>query len=156
MKLIEKIIKKRFNPKCGLGSIGVNTFSTSGSGGFTGTSPTLVAFLPKSKTLSDASSVSNFSEIEEIHLRNNKDAKDLIINMNGIVTIEDGMANEQFEAIRVTYSPLALDLSIIIKIYSFTSGDKAIFAKNSQKNKLIDILNSNNISIDVIDLVDFK
>lgn len=155
MKLIDKLVHKRFKPKCLL-SIGVNTLSGSGSGGYTG-GLTTPAFLDKNKYVtSDSTSPSRFSEIEELYLKNNTDAKDLIVNMNGVITIEDGMANEQYEAIRVTYSPLALDLNILLKIYSFTSGDKIIFAKDSQKNKVIDYLNSNNISIDIIDLVDFK
>lgn len=151
-----KIISK-FKPRCGL-SIGVNTMSASGnqtvtaagSTGFVGTGDTLPAFMPKSLA-------SGFGEIEELYLKNNEDAKDLIVNLNGIITIEDGKANEQYEAIRITYGSLALDLNVLIKIYSFTSGDRTIFAKDSQKNKLLDILSSNNISsINIVDFVSFE
>jgi hypothetical protein len=152
-------IKSKFKPKCGL-SIGVNTFSASGnqattpavSGSFVGAGATLPAFLPKN--LADSSS--KFSEIEEICLRNNKDAKDLIININGVITIEDGIANEQYEAIRIAYSPLILNLNFLIKIYSFTSGDRVVFAKDSQKSKLANALKSISTPIEIIDLIDFK
>lgn len=97
------------------------------------------------------------SEIEEVYFRNNEDAKDLIAKINGVVTINVGKANEQYEAICVVYDALSLDLNMLLKIYSFTSGEKAIFAKDAkQKNKFADILKSMNISVDVIDLVDFK
>ena len=102
-------------------------------------------------------SSSTFNEIEEIYLRNNEDAKDLILNLNGIVTIDFGIANQQYEVLRISYDALALDLSMLIKIYSFTSGNKGIFVKDAnQKNKFTDILNSVNISIDIIDLVSFE
>jgi hypothetical protein len=105
----------------------------------------------------EESSSTFIEEIEEIYVRNNEDAKDLIVNINGIVTIDFGTVNEQYEAIRISYDSLVLDLSILIKIYSFTSGDKAIFAKDTnQKNKFKDILNSMNVFIDIIDFVDFN
>lgn len=111
-----------------------------------------------SKQPSEASgSLSSFNEIEETYVRNNEDAKDLIAKINGVVTINVGKANEQYEAICVVYDALSLDLNMLLKIYSFTSGEKAIFAKDAkQKNKFADILKSMNISVDVIDLVDFK
>ena len=102
-------------------------------------------------------SLSKFNEIEEIHVRNNEDAKDLIANINGVVTINVGTANKQYEAICVVYDALSLDLNMLLKIYSFTSGEKAIFVKDTkQKNKFADILKSMNISVDIIDLIDFK
>lgn len=111
------------------------------------------------KQPSEASgSFSKFNEIEEIYVRNNEDAKDLITNISGVVTIDFGTVNEQYEVIRVSYDALSLDLNVLVKIYSFTSGDKAIFAKDEkQKNKFLDILNSMNISsISIIDLVHFE
>lgn len=106
-----------------------------------------IAFIPK---IGD--------KIENIHLKNNEDARELIVNLNGVVSIEFGKANEQYEAIRVSYSALSLDLNALIKIYSFTSGDKVIFAKDPEhKKKYLDILNSMNISsVDVSDLVRFE
>lgn len=97
-------------------------------------------------------------KIENIHLKNNEDARELIVNLNGVVSIEFGKVNEQYEAIRVSYSALSLDLNALIKIYSFTSGDKVIFAKDPEnKKKYLDILNSMNISsVDVSDLVRFE
>lgn len=100
---------------------------------------------------------SKFNEIEEIFFKNNKDAKDLISNINGVAAISAGIANEQYEAIRISYDAISLDLNILIKIYSFTTGDKIIFNKDeTQKNKFSDILNSMNISMDIIDLVNFE
>lgn len=156
MKLIEKIIRKKLKPTKSSLTIGVNTFSASGSGGFTSL-PSMVAMFPKDNAEAlKKGSISKLDEIEEIYLKKNQDVKNLIISLGGVITIEDGIANEHYEAIRVTYSTLSLDLNIIIKIYSFTSGEKVIFTKDSQKNKIKFILDHNNISIDIIDLIDFE
>lgn len=102
-------------------------------------------------------SLSTFNEIEEIYVKNNEDAKDLISKINGVVSISVGTANKLQEAIRVNYDALSLDLNIFIKIYSFTSGDKSVFVKdNKQKNKISDIAKSMNISIEIVDLVSFE
>lgn len=97
-------------------------------------------------------------QIEEIYVKNNKDAKDLIIGLNGVMTIGFGTANEKYEVIRISYSEMTLDLNIFIKIYSFTDGDKIIFAKDSkQKKECLNIINSMNISsVSVLDLVYFE
>jgi hypothetical protein len=96
-------------------------------------------------------------KIEDIYLKNNDDAKDLILNLNGVITIGFGTANEQYEVIRVSYNSF-LDLNVLIKIYSFTSDNKIVFAQNSkQKKKYKDILDSMNIfSVSVDDLVHFE
>lgn len=158
MKLMEKMIKSKF---------GLSTFRILGAPGpIAGVDDadagTPITFrLKDSRKLTNPSesggSLSAFNEIEEIYVRNNEDAKDLIVKINGVVTINFGTANEQYEVIRINYDALSLDLNTLIKIYSFTSGDKAIFAKDDkQRNKISYILNSMNISIDVIDLVNFE
>lgn len=101
---------------------------------------------------------STFNEIEEIYFKNNEDSRDLITSINGVVTMDFGVVNKQYEAFRVVYDALVLDLNILFKIYSFTSGKKAVFVKDdNQKNKISEILNSLNVSsIDVLDFVDFE
>jgi hypothetical protein len=98
-------------------------------------------------------------EVTDIYLKENEDAKDLISSLNGIVSIRSGVANDRHEVICVTYNNF-LDLNMLMKIYSFTSGDKKIFAQNSkQKEKYLNILNSKNISstdIDIVDLISFE
>jgi hypothetical protein len=96
-------------------------------------------------------------KIEDIYLGYNEEAKGLIINLNGIVTISLGTANEQYESIRVSYNAF-LDLNALIKIYSFTSGNKIIFAQDhKQKKEYSNILKSINVSsVSVLDLVYFE
>lgn len=106
---------------------------------------TLPTFMPKT------------DQIEEIYVLNNEDAKDLIISLNGVITVGFGKANDQYDAIRIGYEISTLDLSALIKIYSFTSGNKIIFAKNSkQRNEYDNILKSKNFHVDIIDLVNFE
>jgi len=156
MKLMDKIIKSKF---------GLSTFKILGApttiASIDGFDPNLpLGFRNKKEVVQPSESselLSKFNEIEEIYLINNEDAKDLIVKINGVVAIELGTANEQYESIRVIYDALSLDLNILFKIYSFTSGDKIIFAKDEkQKNKVIDILHSMRISIDIVDLSKFE
>jgi hypothetical protein len=128
------------------GSAGFAT-NLAGSGGANNFAQTFApAFAPK------------MDLIEEIYVKNNKDAKDLIIGLNGVVTMGFGTANEQYEVIRISYSEMTLDLNTFIKIYSFSEGDKIIFAKDSkQKTQYLNIVKSMNISsISVVDLVYFE
>lgn len=159
MKLMDKMIKSKF---------GLSTFKILGAPNTLVGIDGVDAGTPQAFRVRDtrklngqpgesSESFSKFNEIEEIYVRNNEDAKDLIFKINGVVAINVGMANEQYEAIRVNYDDLSLDLNTLIKIYSFTSGDKAVFAKDDgQKNKISQILKSMNISIDVVDLVSFE
>lgn len=159
MKLMKKMIKSKF---------GLSTFRILGQPGpIAGVDDadrgTFISYrLKDSRKINSLSesggSLSAFNEIEEIYVRSNEDAKDLIVNINGVVIIDIGTANKQYEVIRVSYDALSLDLNALIKIYSFTSGEKLIFVKDDkQKNKFLSILNSMNISsIDIIDLIGFE
>ena len=101
---------------------------------------------------------SKFNEIEEIYFKSNEDSKELIASINGVVTIDFGVVNKQYEAFRVVYDVLVLDLNVLFKIYSFTSGEKAVFVKDdNQKNKISEVLNFLNVSsIEIFDFVDFE
>jgi len=155
MKLIEKITKSKF----GLNTFKIMASPTDIAGVDDADIGTFISFRLEDDRKLDAKTIEksgSFNEIEEIYLRNNEDAKDLIVNINGVVSMDVGTANNQYEVIRVSYDALSLNLNTLIKIYSFTSGDKSIFAKDDkQKNKFENVLKSIKISIEIIDLIDF-
>lgn len=101
---------------------------------------------------------SKFNEIEEIYFKSNEDSKELIASINGVVAIDFGVVNKQYKAFRVVYDSLVLDLNVLFKIYSFTSGEKAVFVKDdNQKNKISEVLNSLSVSsVEILDFVDFE